>query len=63
MGDGHGSKGGRWGVLTWAALDAKLREDRVSPADAASGDKLQTSITFEDPHSESCSTCVAGRGC
>lgn len=46
---------------TWAALEAKLREERVSPADAASGDRLQTSITLEDPQRESCSTCMADR--
>ena len=55
---------GDWagGVFTWAALDAKLRDDRVSPAEVASGDRLHTSITFEDPHSASCSTCMAGTG-
>ena len=30
-------------------------------ADAASGDRLQTSITLEEPHRESCSTCTASR--
>lgn len=59
---GFSAKSWAWGVLTWAALVAKLRDDKVSPADAASGDRLHTSITFEDPHRESCSTCVAARG-
>ena len=49
--------------MTWAALEAKLREERVSVAEAASGDRLQTSITLEDPHRESCSTCTAFPGC
>ena len=31
-------------------------------AEAASGDRLQTSITLEDPHRESCSTCTASPG-
>ena len=45
--------------MTWAALEAKLREERVSVAEAASGERLQTSITLEEPHRESWSTCTA----
>jgi len=46
-------------LVTWAARDAKCRLDRVSDADAASGDRLHTSSALElvALHSASCSTC------
>lgn len=46
-----------WPSSTCAAREAKFREDSVSLADCASGDRLHTSSTFEVPDSASWSTC------
>lgn len=46
---------------TCAALLAKLSELRLSPQEAASGDRLQTSSTLLLPHRLSCSTCMHTR--
>ena len=43
---------------TWAARDAKLSDDSVSPEEPGSGDRQHTSATLDAPHSESCSTCM-----
>ena len=45
-----------WPSSTWAARDAKLSDDRVSPDEAASGERLHTSSTLLVPHKLSCRT-------